>query len=323
MGNNKSIYIDFCDRETNIPIFSTPWWLDAVCGPENWDVILVEKGNEIVASFPYYMKKGKLGMKYITMPILTQKLGSYIKYPANQKYSSRLSYEKEIMLEIINQLPPSDYFNVHFDYRYSNWLPFYWKDFQQTTRYTYVLEDISDPEHVFSCFEHSKRKNIKKAIKEVEIFYDLPCEDFYENHKMTLQKQGEVISYSYEIFERIYKGIYANNAGRVIYCKDSEGNIHAALLVIWDNESAFDLISTIDPSYRNSGAATLLVYEMIKLLSGKVNKFDFEGSMIEGVEESFRKFGTIQKSYFRIYKQNSRKCKLIHAVKDFVHAFRN
>ena len=313
---NKKKYIDFCTRESLIPIFSIPWWLDAVCGPENWDVILVEKGNEIVASFPYYLKKGNLGMTYITMPVLTQKLGPYIKYPITQKYSSRLSYEKEIMLEIINRLPIFDYFNMHFDYRYSNWLPFYWRGFEQTTRYTYIIEDISDFEHVFSCFEHSKRKNIKKAIKEVEIFYDLPCKDFYENHKMTLQKQGEVISYSYEIFE-------TNNAGRVIYCKDSEGNIHAALLVIWDNESAFDLISTIDPSYRNSGAATLLVYEMIKLLSGKVDKFDFEGSMIEGVEESFRKFGTIQKSYFRIYKRNTRKCKLIQAVKDLVHAFRN
>ena len=144
---NKKRYILFCNEEINMPIFSIPWWLDAVCGPENWDVILVEKGDEIVASFPYYIKKGKLGMTYITMPILTQKLGPYIKYPINQKYSSRLSYEKEVMLEIINRLPAFDYFNMHFDYRYLNWLPFYWRGFLQTTRYTYVIEDISDSEY--------------------------------------------------------------------------------------------------------------------------------------------------------------------------------
>lgn len=317
---DKEKYIEFCSEEPNIPVFSRPWWLDAVCGADLWDVILIKRGNEIVASFPYYMKRGNFGMRYITMPVLTQKLGPYIKYPQNQKYASRLSYEKEIMQDIINQLPAFDYFSVHFNYRYTNWLPFYWNNFQQTTRYTYLIEEISDPEYVLSCFEHSKRKNIKRAIKEVEIFYDLPCKDFYENHKMTLQKQGKVISYSYEVFEKIYRGGYENNAGRVIYCKDKEGHIHAALFVIWDAYSAFDLISTIDPSYRNSGAATLLVYEMIKFLSKEVKVFDFEGSMIEGVEDSFRKFGTVQKPYFRIYKQNTLKCKMFENIKGFAKA---
>ena len=82
---NKERYINFCKKECYIPIFSRPWWLDAVCGPDMWDVILIERGNEIVASFPYFMKRGNLGMRYITMPVLTQKLGPYIKYPENLK----------------------------------------------------------------------------------------------------------------------------------------------------------------------------------------------------------------------------------------------
>lgn len=323
MYSDRLEYIRFCEKEIQIPIFSQAWWLDAVCGENNWDVILIKNSNEIIASFPYYICQDKFRVKCIKMPMLTQKLGPYIKYPEGQKYASRLSYEKKIIQEIIDKLPKYDFFNVHFDYKFVNWLPFFWNGFQQTTRYTYVLEDISDSEYVFSCFEHSKRKNINRAIKEVEIFYDLPCKDFYENHKMTLQKQGEIISYSYEVFEKIYNGVYTNNAGRVIYCKDSDGNIHAALLVIWDNESAFDLISTIDPSYRSSGAATLLVYEIIKKLSGRVKVFDFEGSMIEGVEDSFRKFGSIQKPYFRIYKFNTRKYKILRAIKDIINAFRD
>lgn len=319
----KEKYIVFCGREKEIPVFSQAWWLDAVCGEENWDVILIEKGEEIVASFPYCITREKFGLIYIGMPVLTQKLGPYIRYPKGQKSASRLSYEKEIMQEIIMRLPCYDFFSVNFDYKYTNWLPFYWKGFHQTTRYTYVIDDISDTEAVFNNFEHSKRKNIKKANKEVEVLYDLSAADFYNNHKMTLQKQGEVISYSYDIFKRLYDGAYKNDQGRVIYCKDADGNIHAALFVVWDAYSAYDLISTIDPAFRNSGAATLLVFEMIKYLAGKVGVFDFEGSMIEGVEESFRKFGTIQKPYFCISKANSRKYKLIHVIKEFVNAARN
>ena len=31
--------------------------MDAVCGEDNWDVLIVEKGGEIVASMPIYIKK--------------------------------------------------------------------------------------------------------------------------------------------------------------------------------------------------------------------------------------------------------------------------
>lgn len=78
---NKQKYREFCKIEINIPIFSQDWWLDAVCGENNWDVAIVERGGEIWATMPYYVKK-KWGFTIITMPPLTQKLGPYIKYPS-------------------------------------------------------------------------------------------------------------------------------------------------------------------------------------------------------------------------------------------------
>lgn len=315
---DKEKYIVFCNNENSIPVFSMYWWLDAVCGDKNWDVILVEKNGQILASFPYYTFCS-LGMKYIGMPILTQKLGVYLKYPEGQTEASRLSYEKEVFDEIILKLPQYDFFSVQFDYKYQNWLPFYWRGFKQTTKYSYVIDEILDIDQVYKKFDHSKRKNIRKAQKEVEVFFDISSYDFYENHKMTLLKQGKKISYSYDVFHKIYDSAYKYNQGRTIYCKDKEGHIHAALFVIWDRFSAYDLISTIDPDYRSSGGATLLVYEIIKMLSGAVEVFDFEGSMVRGVEESFRKFGTKQKSYFHITKQNSKRFILLKGLKDIIN----
>jgi hypothetical protein len=54
--SNKQRYIQFCTEHPDIPVFSQPWWLDAVC-PDQWDVILIEKSNRIIASFPYYKTK--------------------------------------------------------------------------------------------------------------------------------------------------------------------------------------------------------------------------------------------------------------------------
>ena len=105
---NKQKYIEFCIKES-VPIFSTNYWLDAVCGKDNWDVVFVEKDHKIVATMPYFKKK-KMNLSMIFMPTLTQTMGPYIKYPKNQKYERKLSYEKEIMTLLINQLPTVDFF---------------------------------------------------------------------------------------------------------------------------------------------------------------------------------------------------------------------
>lgn len=54
---NKITYRALCEKETTIPIFSKAWWLDAVVGEKNWEVIVHEKGNDVIASLPYVIKK--------------------------------------------------------------------------------------------------------------------------------------------------------------------------------------------------------------------------------------------------------------------------
>jgi hypothetical protein len=312
---NKDKYRDLCKIETSIPIFSKDWWLDSVVGEENWDVVLVEKEDRIVASLPYVLKK-RVIFQYISMPKLTQTAGLWIRYPQKQNYIDKLSFEKDICTSIIDHLPNVDYFLQNFHYSFTNWLPFYWKGYSQTTRYTYVIEDLSNLENVYNNFDRSKKKDIKKAMKHVEVGFDLTAKEFYENHKLTLLKQGKKISYPFELFENIYNAVYKNHAGRIIWAKDKEQRLHSALFVIWDENSAYDLISTIDPEYRFSGSASLLISNIIKYVADKTNKFDFEGSMIENVERSFRKFGAVQKPYFTIYKTNSRLLKIRNGLKE-------
>ena len=159
----KEKYRKLCITEPSIPIFSKDWWLDAVCGKDNWDVVVIEKGGQVIATMPFYLVK-KYGMSMITMPKLTQTMGPWIKYPPNQKYTSRLSFEKRIMIDLINGLPHFDSFSQNFHYSITNWLPFYWHGFKQTTRYTYVIEDLKDLEEVVSRFKGNMRNKIRKIV---------------------------------------------------------------------------------------------------------------------------------------------------------------
>tara|TARA_A100001015_G_C14863826_1_gene661450 strand:- start:285 stop:1043 length:759 start_codon:yes stop_codon:yes gene_type:complete len=249
------------------------------------------------------------------MPQLTQTLGPFIKYPENQKYSKKLSYQKEIMNNLIDQLPAFDYFCQNFHFSLTNWLPFYWRGFAQTTRYTYIINNIKDHEQVYQNFTQAKKKNIKKSENKIHVRFDLDVNSFYENHKLTLDKQGQKIQYQFNLLNRIYENGLKNNGVKIISAHDNDNNIHAALLLVGNNTSAYDLISTIDPTFRNSGAASKLVLEGIKLFSKDTRKFDFEGSMIENVENSFRQFGAIQTPYFQIKKVNSKLLKCREFIK--------
>lgn len=314
--NSKQKYKKLCEDEKTIPIFSKDWWLDATAGEDNWDVVIVEENGRVVTTFPYSSGKRYL-FRLITMPPLTQKLGPWIKYPEGLTHYDRLAFEKKVMTRIIDRLPEFDWFLQSFDYAITNWLPFCWRGFSQTTRYTYVIEDLTDLDSVLRDFEYSKRKNIKRAEKIVEVKFDLAARDFYENHKMTLAKEGKKIEYGYAVFKRIYEACYNHDSGKTIYCVDKGGNMHSALFVIWDENSSYDLISTIDPDFRDSGSASLLIKEIIKFLSDRTKNFDFEGSMIESVEQSFRRFGAVQKQYHQISKINSKLLRLYKFLKGF------
>src|SRR5699024_9271998 len=127
------------------PIFSRDWWLDTVIGEDYWDVVIVEKNNEIIASLPYLHTR-KLGFTISAMPKLTQNLGPWIKYPANPDYlyANKIAFEKKILNQLICQLPEFSYFNQNFNHKVTNWLPFYWNGYQQTTRYTYIIKKLED-----------------------------------------------------------------------------------------------------------------------------------------------------------------------------------
>ena len=308
---NIEKYRIFCKEEDDIPLFSRDFFLDSVCGDNNWDVVLVEKGGKIVASMPFYKKK-KFLFTIITLPKHTQTMGVYLKYPKGQKYETRLSYDKKIIYALLEQLPKNDYFNQSFHYNFTNWLPFYWKGYTQTTNYTYVIEDLSNLEVVFQNFTNGKRKDIEKAEKHLEVKFDLSAKEFYNNHKMTLKEQNLKIAYSFEHFNRVYTMAYKYNIGKVIYALDSKSNIHSAIFVVWDKNSAYVLITTIDSKFRTSGATSLLIKEIIKFVSSRTKKFDFEGSMIESVEKSYRQFGAKQKPYFNITKTDSKILELLH-----------
>lgn len=310
MQVRHSKYRNFSRSQLDMPIFSKDWYLDAVY-EDQWDVIVVERDGKIAASMPYLLKK-KAFFKYIAQHFFTQTMGPYI-----APEFRNINMEMKLMKELIAQLPPFDGFEQNFHHQITNWLPFKWEGFQQTTQYTYIIEDITDVDKVWDGFSSNYRNKIRKAESQLEVVTDRSLEECYDTIKKTFDRQEIKMPYSLDFLGRFDSRLYMECRNKIFFAQDKEGQIHAVLYLTLGDEFAYLHQAGSNPELRNSGADTYLIWEAIKYASQeeKLKGFDFQGSVLPNVEEMRRKSGAIQKPYFRVWKHNSGMYKILKKMK--------
>lgn len=298
----KALYNKFCEKNY-IPIFSKPWWLDAVCGRDNWGVHVLEKSGQFLGAMPYYVEN-RNGYEIITKAHHSQNNGILISYLPDMKYVAILDRQEEVINEMCDYIESLnvDKYEQQYHYSFTNCLPFKWRGYEAMVRYTYVIDDTSDMDKICAAFKYIVRNQIKKAEKIVTVKEGMDIEKFYEINKLSYDRQGIEVPFSLKLFSRIEQCCVANNCRKILYTQDEEGNIHSVAYLVWDEESLYFLINGIDMDYTWSQSNSLLIRESIKVAHEMGKKFDFEGSVLQPIEHIFRGFGAVQKMYFRIYK---------------------
>ena len=303
MSSNKEKYKELC-KANDVPLFSQYYWLDAVCGSNNWDVIVVEENNKVLGTLAYYLNSVDNEIEIRKAP-LTQNNGIIYYYPEGLKYDRILAFEYKVADAIIDKLEELNIkrFRQYFHHSFTNWLPFYWRGYSQSTRYTYVIEETSNFDNVYKNFNGNIRNYVRKAEKIVKVQSDMSPEDFYELNEQTYVRQGINIPYSFELFNKLYENLIENKCVKILYAIDEKENIHSAALFAYDAKSVYYLMSGSVEEFRDSQSLTLLIHEGIKLANKLGKSFDFEGSMKKNIERFFRQFGAEQKQYFDIHKE--------------------
>jgi hypothetical protein len=296
---SKDLYRAFCKEEDSIPVFSRDWWLDAVCG-DDWDVLLYEKKGRVNAAMPLYVPCRNI----ITMPHYTQTMGVWFAAGATDaKYPSLLEQRQAICKSFIDRIKSHKYFLQNFSHEFTDWLPFYWEGYSQTTRYTYVLHDIKDFEKILLGMSQQTRRNIKRAEeRSITVRRGVDTDDFLKIQSLTFERQHKRNTQSSAVLRQIIDAARERGQGDIFGGYDKEGQLHAVAFVVWQNSSAYYIAGGGDPALRTSGAHSLVMWEAIKHVSQYTDTFDFEGSMIPGVERFFREFGATQTPYFMISK---------------------
>lgn len=301
---NKERYHQFClNNSVYVPVFSRDWWMDAVCGPDQWDVYLVGDGMDIRAAFVYYLCEDQEGVCIKRAPI-TQNNGIIFKYPENQGVVAKQHYEEKIVDEICDFIESLDLkrYEQQFHYSYTNWLPFFWRYYKETTRYTYVLEDTDNYESLLSNYASKTKNGLRKAQKYLHVEECTDIEEFYSVNKMSFDRQCLKPPYTIDILNRLYSSCLKNDAGLMLKAVDDEGKIHSVAMLVWDNESVYYVLNGTNPELKMFQGNLLLIDYGIQFAHEKRLKFDFEGSVVKNINHVFREFGGIPKPYFRIYK---------------------
>lgn len=301
---NKEKYQLFCEK-VYVPIYSKPWWMDAVCGEENWDVWLYEKGDNILAAMPYYKEK-RQKYNYITKAPLTQNNGIIFAYPTDEKMKNiaKQKFEEEV-IEHACQFIETLYLDVYeqqYHYQFGYYLPFFWNRYTCIPRITYVIEDTSDIERMWSEMSSNYRKNVKKGMKNSIIKEGLSEKQFYIEHERVFRRQNLVCPFGYDLWRRLYKTCVQNNACKIMYAETQNAEIASVLFIVWDEQSMYHLLGGSMPGYQQLATYNALTWQAICMASDMGIKYDFEGSVIKNISKSFREYGGTPKLYYRIRK---------------------
>ncbi|GJM33496.1 MAG: hypothetical protein DHS20C18_24970 [Saprospiraceae bacterium] len=305
---NKNKYIQFCQTQS-LPLQMQYWWLDLVCGLDNWDVALsIDKEDKINGALPYYLTQ-KWGQSIIKMPPFTDYIGPWIRLPISKKMKPDRIYsiENQIIRNLIDELPKTTLFTQQFYPDFENWLPFYWNNYRQTTYYTYVLNDLSDMDQVYHNLKGSVRTDIKKAQQLVFIEEGEDIDIMIRLYQLSFQRQGLVFMANTQVLKNLDQALQSRNQRKIFFAKDLKTNVvHAAVYLVWDNNRAYFLFSGADPVYKESAAINWLYWHAISAIAPQVDSIDFCGSILPNVEHVFRSYGAIRKPHFRIYKAKNK-----------------
>ena len=284
-------------------VFHEPWWLDATA-PGKWREISIEDGGRCVARFPFVDRR-ILSLRLLVSPPLCPRLGPLITLdsPRTESVNRRVDH---LVHGLIDQLPPADLFRAVLRPQVASWVPFHQRGFRVDPQLSYVIDDLSDLDRVWSGIAGHTRRVIRRAKEALRVERDTDARRLGVMSTSTFARQGLGLPYPAEVLDRTVQEMSARGCGTVLTALDESDRVHASAICVWDRDRAWYLGGGGDTTLRSSGAGSLLLWELIRESSRHVGQFDFEGSMVPSIGKYFRNFGGRRETCYLVTRTSRR-----------------
>ena len=257
-----------------------------------------KEGKTIIAAMPY-LKRKKWWMTWIAMPQMTQIGGIWL--DENKEFST----EELVFVcdELSRQLQAMKLHYYYQQYPVGSPCPERMKalGFKVKERVTYRIDDLSDLDKVIDRFSKNKKRQLQKSLS-LHAESGMTAEEFYAFHQQALAGKKKEISYSREFLLVLEQKARRAKQSHIMTICNADKMVYAAAMLVWDEQRMYYLLPAIHPDYQESGAGSLLVLEAIKFAREKGVSFDFEGSMIRGVAQHYKQFGSTPYKYYSVEK---------------------
>jgi hypothetical protein len=226
-----------CERDPSVSVFLHPFWLDVVCNKGTWEVCISrDNAGDVDGILVYYTVKLKGIIKAIAMPELTPNAGIWLRLPRHKvngiKRHSVYTGTKKIVETLVAQLPDVPIYCQHFHYSLVDWQPFFWRNFRQTTHYSYVLDNLDDLSAIYGDLKGSVRTDLRKAerLVSIENLSETRPEDlveFYDVVNLSFRKQGMKPLYTLETLQKLDTVLGEKHARQLFLARDTDLSSHA------------------------------------------------------------------------------------------------
>lgn len=295
MVKSEEIYSQ--NIQEQLPLFHQSWWLDVVV-KKSWDYIIEIKDENTFGILPYLAER-KFGFRFLGMPPYTPFLG-----PSIISHEDKSEIKIELIRSLLHQLPRYHVFKQNMIIDKVNLNVFEECGFGLSERVTYKILTEVPEDNLWKKISSSRKHRINRGGKKMEIRVDERVTEFIKIQEKTFSRQGIKPPQPLEILEKLVKKSIERNSGILLMSvsKDDYNNCQAAGFFVWDRYTMYYLAGGNDDSDKKGDAMSLLLWKGILLAKEKNLIFDFEGSMVPGIAEFFRSFGSEASIYYQVVK---------------------
>ena len=268
-----------------------------------WKCLIVKEGDCWKAVLPF-ADSTRMGLRRSLQPRFAQYWGVCFA-PTDRRGYHKISHQKAILELMIPAVSEFRQIVWNFSPACSYVLPFYWAGFRLNNRYTYQIHLEREEAELLSDMAPTTRRYIRKGAN-LSVSESFDTTAFLSLFARQKAHQHEIISSHVEEHIRLkalVEYLCEKGKGKLILVKNSEGQVLAGGLFGFANQTCTYLLGTYDPDQANRSAMPLMMWHMIRHSKQQgLNVFDFEGSMMKGVERFFRRMGGQPVPYLRIEK---------------------
>ncbi|MBW8050865.1 MAG: hypothetical protein FVQ77_11125 [Cytophagales bacterium] len=275
------------ENSINGIIYAYSWYLDTVC--EQWEALV---DGDYQSVFPLTAGR-KYRINYLYQPPFAQQLGLF----------SIHSISEDMVNQFIETIP------AKYKFKEINLNTCNTKEhihYTQKKNITLELDLNNAYEHIYKNYSNNAKRNIKRAIRnDARIKKKTYSEEII---KIFRNNRGKLFSHlknkQYAICRNIIDLCIEKEIGQSWGVTTKENDLCAGAFFIESNNKVIFLFLATNEVAKKIGAASFLIDRYIEENSGRNVIFDFEGSNDPDLARFYKSFGSKEKIYLHIRKNN-------------------